>query len=396
VIASGNAPIGTVDTANIASAGCISSAVSVGATTDLDKIASFSMSAPFLSLVAPGVDIVSAIPRQSWCLVSGVWSRRDYCSKSGTSSAAPHVAAAFAIHKQTCPTCTVGQILNALQTNGLKVADDRTSLFTAATMRRNCRIQIDAAVRNRKPKFYLFPIAEFYAYDINNCAQVIGTEYVDWTGRITDTKGFTTNLIYNGPLPAEPQAAVWLTEAWGLNERGEASGFMCCGYYGDRGWTRDVNGVFKLEIYPGSETNDTYKNSNTETVGYAWEATGDSDFGYAQKNGVYRKISGLAMDIDNMSRFAGWVGSTGQYTDATGLHTYAYPGATNTYLYARNESGLVIGHGWFPATFTTVGFLLDTVTGKVTVLQGEPYGLNDSRQIVGAKGGQLHRHELVT
>src|SRR5207237_2875363 len=68
---------------------CISSAVSVGATNKADLIASFSNTAPFLSLLAPGAGIVSSVPG------SGV----SVGTTSGASMAAPHVAAASAPRK---------------------------------------------------------------------------------------------------------------------------------------------------------------------------------------------------------------------------------------------------------------------------------------------------------
>ena len=58
VVASGND--GWKD--SISQPACISSAVSVGATTDTDAIASFSSIYPQIDLLAPGVDIVSSVP----------------------------------------------------------------------------------------------------------------------------------------------------------------------------------------------------------------------------------------------------------------------------------------------------------------------------------------------
>ena len=46
----------------ISSPACISSAISVGATTDSDAVASYSNSASFLSLLAPGSIITSSVP----------------------------------------------------------------------------------------------------------------------------------------------------------------------------------------------------------------------------------------------------------------------------------------------------------------------------------------------
>jgi subtilisin len=91
--------------------GCISSAVSVGSTTKADEVSSFSNSASFLSLLAPGEFIYSSIPGGGF----------DY--KNGTSMAASHVAGTWAILKQKTPSATVDVVLNALQASGLPVTD---------------------------------------------------------------------------------------------------------------------------------------------------------------------------------------------------------------------------------------------------------------------------------
>jgi subtilisin len=99
----------------LGSPACISSAVSVGSTTKTDAVSSFSNSASFLSLLAPGSSIYSSLP-------SGT-----YGYKNGTSMAAPHVAGAWALLKQQSPSASVAAILNALQSTGLSVTDTRAA-----------------------------------------------------------------------------------------------------------------------------------------------------------------------------------------------------------------------------------------------------------------------------
>src|SRR5947199_29372 len=118
VIAAGNDGF----TNALSSPACISSAVSVGSTEDgslgttADEVSSFSNSASFLSLLAPGQWIDSSIPGGG------------FANFAGTSMATPHVAGAFAILKQATPTATVDQLLSALQGAGLPVTDARNSI----------------------------------------------------------------------------------------------------------------------------------------------------------------------------------------------------------------------------------------------------------------------------
>ncbi|MDP2702380.1 MAG: S8 family serine peptidase, partial [Candidatus Rokubacteria bacterium] len=110
VISSGNGSY----TNAINGPGCISTAVSVGSTTKTDGVSSFSNVSSFMSLFAPGSSIDSSL------LPSGA-----YGFLSGTSMAAPHVAGAWAVLKQTSPTATVSQILTTLQSTGLSITDTR-------------------------------------------------------------------------------------------------------------------------------------------------------------------------------------------------------------------------------------------------------------------------------
>ncbi len=113
VIAAGN----NGSASRISSPGCISSAISVGATNNVDQIASFSNSANWLTLLAPGRSITSSIPGGS------------FTSLSGTSMAAPHVAGAFALLKSQEPSASVDQLLAALVNTGVPVQDSRNGFI---------------------------------------------------------------------------------------------------------------------------------------------------------------------------------------------------------------------------------------------------------------------------
>ncbi len=105
VIAAGNDGFGT----RLSYPACISSAISVGATTDSDEIAFFSNENSQLDLFAPGVDVISSTPGGG------------FVSASGTSMAAPHVAGAFAVIKHAQPDLTVNQIETLLKRVGPQV-----------------------------------------------------------------------------------------------------------------------------------------------------------------------------------------------------------------------------------------------------------------------------------
>lgn len=121
---------------------CISSAVSVGSTDDggsgttLDAVSNFSNATANLSLLAPGRWISSSVPNGGF---------RNY---SGTSMAAPHVAAAFAILKQRSPNASVTKILSALTSSGQAISDTRNGISKP-------RIKIANALQalDKKPAF---------------------------------------------------------------------------------------------------------------------------------------------------------------------------------------------------------------------------------------------------
>jgi subtilisin family serine protease len=122
VIAAGN-DFGDAGRGSIGSPGTAPKAITVAASTEgdsgpADVIAGFSSSGPTpISLqmkpdvTAPGVDLLSSLPHNQW-------SNHDW---SGTSMAAPHVAAAAALLKERHPAWTPAQVKSALESTGAPV-----------------------------------------------------------------------------------------------------------------------------------------------------------------------------------------------------------------------------------------------------------------------------------
>ena len=108
---------------------CMSNVISVGSTSKSDDISSFSSSASFLDLLAPGQNITTSMPGGG------------FRAGSGTSFAAPHVAGAFAILRSRNPNASVDEILATLLTTGEPLTDNRNQAIVS-------RIQIDAAVES--------------------------------------------------------------------------------------------------------------------------------------------------------------------------------------------------------------------------------------------------------
>ena len=105
VVAAGNSGAA----AAVANPGCISSAVTVGATDDADAIAWFSNRGALLDVFAPGVGITSSVPDDA------------FATFNGTSMAAPHVTGALALLRQHAPNRPITSLVSDLQSSGVPV-----------------------------------------------------------------------------------------------------------------------------------------------------------------------------------------------------------------------------------------------------------------------------------
>lgn len=130
IVSSGNEGF----TNSMSAPGCISTAVSVGATSKTDDVASFSNSASFLNLLAPGMAIVSSVLTPA----------NGFAPLDGTSMAAPHVTGAWALLRHRAPSASVAQVLSALSATGQTVTDSRNGIAKP-------RIRVDAAANQLVP-----------------------------------------------------------------------------------------------------------------------------------------------------------------------------------------------------------------------------------------------------
>jgi hypothetical protein len=95
-------------------------------------VSNFSNSAQILDLLAPGGNINSSVPGNTFSFFSG------------TSMATPHAAGAFAVLRSKAPSASVDEILNALKITGTPILDSRNGITKP-------RIQIDSALASIGP-----------------------------------------------------------------------------------------------------------------------------------------------------------------------------------------------------------------------------------------------------
>jgi subtilisin family serine protease len=108
---------------------CLPNTIKVVASTDGDQIAPFSNRSPALeatTLVAPGTAVCSAVPAGTTQSCSNAGGNGGFALAQGTSMAAPHVAGAWAVLKQVKPDATVEEVLEALRSTAVTIADPAT------------------------------------------------------------------------------------------------------------------------------------------------------------------------------------------------------------------------------------------------------------------------------
>lgn len=169
--------------------GCISSAISVGSSTNSDAESSFNnWNATLQRLFAPGGSIYSS---------TGV-SDSSYASWNGTSMATPHVAGAWAVLKQAMASAAVTDCLYWLRSTGVSIKSVCDSYSQAIP-----RIRVDRALQ-QFVKFVLTlrtgsdgstnPVPGTYSYTPGATVQVSATpsEFAIFTGWSGDASGTTS------------------------------------------------------------------------------------------------------------------------------------------------------------------------------------------------------------
>lgn len=221
VIATGNN--GTKN--SISTPACISSAISVGATTKTDVLASFSNNNAFVDLYAPGSDILSSVyPTPSY---NGYWD-----SYSGTSMATPGVAGAFAVMRQRFPTLNVAQILTRLHQTGRAIPDTRTGTFNHTHNRINLDLALELTRYNVNDSINqpivipgYFPEVGSYtttqaviaattnSNEPSACATYGNSVWYQWTPNQT---GFVTISTHGSTYDTVLNVVRWTGSSWGI------------------------------------------------------------------------------------------------------------------------------------------------------------------------------------
>ncbi len=180
--------------------GCISSAITVGATTKEDAVWDRSNVAPWMDLLAPGTGILTST------LGGG------FDVGNGTSMATPHVVGAWAILRQRFPQDGVAETLARLQASGVGIAAGVPEALYP-------RIQIDAALDAPRLAYAPGSVTQVLAsgetavqtVTLTNSAEA-GSPDLAWSASVEG--GGTWASVSASPEPLAPEASGAVTVAF--------------------------------------------------------------------------------------------------------------------------------------------------------------------------------------
>ncbi len=177
---------------------CISSAVTVGATSKEDQVADFSNCGPQVDLHAPGENVTSSVPGGG------------FASFSGTSMATPHVAGAFAALRSARPAATIDEIEAALKESGLNVGGrPRIRVLDALNRMGGAAKAQDAMAEPTSDSANARALAQLAALPADRPARFIVSVHGPLDRAETAARG--TGAVYVGRMGSQPMLVVEAT-----------------------------------------------------------------------------------------------------------------------------------------------------------------------------------------
>jgi subtilisin family serine protease len=228
---------------------CISTAVSVGATTKTDAVSGFSNTSASMSLLAPGESIDSSVPGGGFAF------------KSGTSMAAPHVAGTWAVLKQRKPDASVDELLEALRRTGLGVTDSRAGSGLTFP-----RIRVAAALAElRVPQPYMALDAPVSPASVGPSFAVAG-----WAVDMGAMSGTGVDAVHVWAFPSDGRSPIFIGEAAYGSGRSDVARVLGSSQFTNSGFTLTASGLapgdYQVVAYARSTVAGTFNNARVASI----------------------------------------------------------------------------------------------------------------------------------
>ncbi len=238
---------------------CVSTAISVGASTKSDTLAAYTNRNAGLSLLAPGSAIYSPTPA-------------GFSFANGTSMAAAHVAGAWAIMKDHNPAADVSTVLSALKATAVPVADPANGINRP-------RINVGAAVATSQE----FDPLRWELPDFDGT----GTHDLFWRS-LTTPGNHAIWLMSNGAIASS--AVFGASTSWNITGTGDFNGDG----RSDILWRSPTTGALAIWFMNGGAVQSTA----VMGVGSGWDLVGEGDLnGDGRTDLLWRRISDGALAI---------------------------------------------------------------------------------------------------